>query len=43
MGNANIDMMYNMISILENDIDKHDIILHQVYGENNFSNFDFDF
>ena len=24
-------------------IDKHDIILHQVYGENNFSNFDFDF
>lgn len=26
MGNANIDMMYDMIGILENDIDKHDII-----------------
>ena len=26
MDNANINMMYNMIGILENDIDKHDII-----------------
>ena len=26
MGNANIKMMYDMIGILENDIDKHDII-----------------
>ena len=26
MGNANINMMYDMIDILENDIDKHDII-----------------
>ena len=26
MGNANINMMYDMINTLENDIDKHDII-----------------
>ena len=26
MGNANINMMYDMINILEDDIDKHDII-----------------
>ena len=26
MGNSNIDMMYKMVGILENDIDKHDII-----------------
>ena len=27
MGNANINMMYDMINILENDIDNHDIML----------------
>ena len=26
MGNANINMMYDMINILEDDIDKHDVI-----------------
>ena len=27
MGNANINMMYDMINILEDDIDKHDVII----------------
>ena len=33
MGNANINMMYDMINTLENDIDKHDIINWLLKGD----------